>query len=451
MLHGQTLRPVPLQSPSLQLSPSPCYTPSVPDIAAFHGLCLDPSLDPAQVTSPPYDVISPSERAELEAASPYNVVRLDSPSATRNASGDLSGEMGSEKYSSARALLDAWIAQGLLVRDDEPALYLYEETFTVDGASGRQIGILGAVLIGDDILPHERTIGPVVADRLDVIRAMEANLSPIFCLYWTARDDAANAIAATTATKPFMEFSTADGIGHRAWRMTDPALIAAVSETLAGARVVIADGHHRYRTAESYRDDQRSTRGDGPWDRVMLYLVDAERDAGALLPIHRLVSGLSLQDALDSLAEHFAIEPGPADADGLAAVLAAPPAGGASGRRFGFLGRDQGFVLTLNKESDAREATAGEHSDAWRDLDVAVLHTLVFDRLLGQPDVTYVHHPSEAAEAIGDGSASFAVLLAPTPVGAVRAIAEARDSMPPKSTFFIPKPRTGIVIRPLQS
>lgn len=413
----------------------------MPDVAPFTGIRYAPAHDPAAVTAPPYDVITPRDRVALEAASPYNVVRL------------ILGPLGApddDKYQRSRGLMDEWTRQGVLVADTHPAIYVYEERFRIDGTLRRQTGFLAATRIDGDVLPHERVMGPVVEDRLAVIRATEANLSPVFCLYWSGDEAAAMAIDAVSQTAPYADFTDSEGIGHKAWLMSDSEQIQAIQRTLGGARVVIADGHHRYRTAEAYRDERRERDGEGPWDRMLLYLVDAERHGPALLPIHRLVSGLPPADGLALLAPFFDVEDaGTRDADALAAAVAAHRP---KGRCYGILGADGAWIATLKDESAAARATAGGgHCDAWRDLDVAVLHTLVFDRLWPAASPAYVHHPSEAAEAVGLGQASLAVLLAPTPTESVRAIAEAGDSMPPKSTFFIPKPRTGIVIRSLRA
>lgn len=412
----------------------------MPDVAPFAGIRYAPAHDPAAVTAPPYDVITPRDRVALEAASPYNVVRL------------ILGPLGVEegKYEQSRALMDRWTGEGVLVADAQPALYVYEERFRLDGALRRQTGFLAAVRIADDVLPHERVMGPVVEDRLAVIRATEANLSPVFCLYWSGDEGAATAIEAVSESAPYADFTDSEGIGHKAWLTSDSGHIAAIQRTLMGARVVIADGHHRYRTAEAYRDERREQDGEGPWDRMLLYMVDAERHGPALLPIHRLVSGLPAADLLALLAPVFDIQDaGTRDADELAAAVAGQRP---KGRCYGILAADGAWIAALKDESAATQATAGGgHCDAWRDLDVAVLHTLVFDRLWPAATPAFVHHPAEAAEAVESGEASLAVLLAPTPTEAVRAIAEAGDSMPPKSTFFIPKPRTGIVIRSLRS
>jgi uncharacterized protein (DUF1015 family) len=410
------------------------------DVAGFPGIRYDPAVvDLAAVTAPPYDVISPADLDRLEAASPYNIVRLI---LGRDLEGD---DAGNNKYTRARGLLDAWLHEGVLVRDGSPSLYVYEEGFSIDGARRRQIGALAAVTLSEDILPHEHTMAPIVEDRLAVLRATRANLSPVFCLYWNA--DASALIEEAAASKPYADFAVQDPTTHRAWRLDDAESIEAYARVLRNATVVIADGHHRYRTAMAYRAQRRSTDGPGPWDRMLLYLVDATREGPALLPIHRLVSGIAVEDALPRLRGAFEMEPAVADPEGLARLVTERRE---RRRCYGILARGEAWLATLTDEAAALEVMPPDHSDAWRDLDVAVLHELVFDRILGRPSVTYVHSAPEAAEAIERTDASFAVLLAPTPVDAVRAVAEAREAMPAKSTFFVPKARTGIVVRSLE-
>lgn len=411
------------------------------DVVPFRGIRYQHSADLAAVTSPPYDVISPEERDTLERGSPYNVVRLD---LGRDEPGDDETE---NKYTRAAQWLDSWLAEGILRRDGEPSVYLYEQRFTLGGATRSQRGVIAAAELSDEILPHERTMAPVVEDRLRFLRATGANVSPVLCLYWTS-DHAARAVIADPGVPPYAEFSSPDGVAHRAWRLPDPAAAEAIARSLAGATVMIADGHHRYATAMAYRDERRRARGSGPWDLAMLYLVDAERDGPALLPIHRLVSRLSPRDAVERLGGVFEVAAaGTREPGALEARLAEARA---RGRAFGILGPDDAWVATVITPDPEAAAMPKGRSQAWMDLDVAVLHTLVFDRLWQGPEVTYVHSAQEAAQAVGRGHASFAVLLAPTPLDAVRAVAEAREAMPPKSTYFVPKPRTGMAIRRLE-
>jgi uncharacterized protein (DUF1015 family) len=397
--------------------------------------------DLATVTAPPYDVIPPDALERFELASPYNVVRLILGRETA----------GVDQYTRAAETLEAWRSDGVLVRDDRDTVTVYEQRFTVGGKERIQRGVLIAVELEDDpeaILPHERTMAAPVEDRLKLLRATRANLSPVFSVY-TSEDGAARDVVASTVERaPTATFETADDrVAHRVWTLEDADDVAVVRRTLAAAAVVIADGHHRYRTAQQYRSERRAAGdGAGPWDAMLMFLVDAGWCGPALLPIHRALD-VPPEEILDRVAGVFDVEPaGIADADALAGELGSRRA---DGRTFALLGPDGAWWLRVADKAAEMDALPADRSAVWRDLDVAVLESLVVGRLLGGAAARYVHHPSEAAEAIASGEARSAFLLAPPPFEAVRAIAKAGEAMPPKSTFFIPKPRTGIVIRPL--
>lgn len=417
----------------------------MPEVTPFRGLRYDPAVvgDLSAVVSPPYDVISPAQREQFEALSPYNVVRLVLPQPEPGADEN-------SRYARARALLDEWVAAGALRRDDAESLYVYEQRYTLDGEPRTQRGILAAVgLAGPEdggVLPHERTYAKIVEDRLSLLRAAETNLDCVFCVYDS--DDAAAhaAIDAAAAGRPDAHFATPDGIEHTVWRMSDPDAVGAVTRAIEKASVVIADGHHRWRTAQTYRDERRATDGSGAWDAKMTFLVDASRFGPSLLPIHRVIDEIEAETAIARLSPVFDIEPAEGDPKTLAAELAVR---GVGKRTFCMLDGSRAWWLTLRDRDAEAEALPADRSQAWRDLDVSVLHALVFDRLLGGITPHFVHSPSEAVEEIHEGKATLAFLLAPMPFDAVRAVAEAGDAMPQKSTYFIPKPATGVVLRPL--
>jgi uncharacterized protein (DUF1015 family) len=321
----------------------------------------------------------------------------------------------------------------------------------VAGQERVQRGVLAAVALDDDgggVLPHEHTMAGPVSDRLALLRATRAQLSPVFAVY-SAEDTSARDVVAATAedAAPLGSWrSDDDGVSHRTWRLEHPASIEAVARTLERATVVIADGHHRFRTALEYRAERRAADGPGPWDAMLLYLVDADWCGPALLPIHRAID-VPPEEVVARLAGSFEIEPaGAADPEALAGDLAARRD---RGRCFVLLGRDAAWWLTVSDKAAEADALPSDHSAVWRDLDVAVVEWFVLRRLLGGAQARYVHTATEAAGLIERGEAAAALLLAPPPFDAVRAVAEARESMPPKSTFFIPKPRSGVVFRPL--
>jgi uncharacterized protein (DUF1015 family) len=419
----------------------------VAEIAPFRGIRYDPSAvgDLADVVSPPYDVISDAEQDILEEASPYNVVRLI---LGREERGD---DERSNKYTRARGLLEAWQAAGVLREDDDEALYLYEQRYTIGGDRRTQRGVLGAVRLEEPdaggVLPHERTYADIVDDRLQLLRATATNVDTIFCVYESQDGAAQDAIERAGSTDPISFFTTSDGIEHRVWSITDTRAIADVARALEKANVVIADGHHRYRTAQRYRDERREAEGPGPWDAQLMFLVDASHWGPSLLPIHRVISGMDASSALEKLAPTVTSEPAPrGDPERLAHELAERRA---RGRTFAMIDHYGAWWLTVADTGAERAALPDDRSAAWRDLDVAVLHSLIFEQLLGGVKPRFVHSPTEAHEEVKSGRASLAFLLAPMPFDAVRAVAEAGDAMPPKSTFFIPKPATGVVMRAL--
>jgi len=414
----------------------------VATVSPFRGLRYDLSMvgDLASVTAPPYDVIAPEALERFEGMSPYNIVRLI-----------LSRSSGAkDQYTQAAETLEKWISDGILVRDQIDSITVYEQRFTVAGQERLQRGVLAAVSLDDDgaaVLPHENTMAAPVTDRLALLRATKTQLSPVFVVYASDDGGARDVVARTVEGTPLAAWASEDdGVAHRAWRLDDASDIKAFARTLAGATVVIADGHHRFRTALEYRAERRAADGPGPWDAMLLYFVDAGWSGPALLPIHRTL-GVAPEDVLSAVSGPFDVEEAEAaDPEALALELEARRS---RGRTFALLGRGRAWWLSVADKAAEADAMPADRSEVWRDLDVSVLEWFVMRRLLGGAEARYVHTATEAAELIARGDAASALLLAPPPFESVRAVAEARESMPPKSTFFIPKPRTGVVIRPL--
>lgn len=410
------------------------------DVQPFRGVRYSPDAgDLSALTSPPYDVISPAERTALEARDPHNVVRLvlgrDEPGDSTTAN----------KYTRAHDALGTWLASGVFIREDAPALYVYEQRYRIGKREHVQRGVLAAVGLGDDsVLPHERTMAAPVADRLELMRATAANLEPIIVVHESSDGASREAIAAAAAGPAIAAFPTPDGVVHRLTLVSDATAIRAVADEARGARFLIADGHHRHRTAVAYREERRAVEGDGPWDRMMMMIVDPAWYGPSVLPIHRLLSGISTDRALADLRSAFDVEP--AATRNLAELERELAERRAWGRCFVLVDREHAWWITLADKAAADEAMPPAHSAAWRDLDVAVLQALVFERLLGTAP-SYAHSGAEVDAALAGGEADLAFLLAPTPFEAVRRVAGNGEAMPPKSTFFYPKPRSGVVIR----
>jgi hypothetical protein len=257
-----------------------------------------------------------------------------------------------------------------------------------------------------------------------------------------------------TATPPAVDTVDESGVLHRLWTVTDPDRIAAWSELLAGCHVLIADGHHRYRTSLAYRDEMRRAhpgRAPAPWDELLMFLVDVDQHGPAILPIHRLLRGIDAAAVLDALAGEFTAHPldGPAQdgPDGLERALAAAPAGTPA---FGLYGRGVACLLVA-ADPDGLAAELGVPHDP---LDVEVLHGPVLGKRLGvtDPDRTIVYDSdlAGARQRVDRGEFASLVVLRPVRFATVVEVARAGGTFPPKTTFFYPKPRDGLVLRPLE-
>jgi uncharacterized protein (DUF1015 family) len=388
----------------------------VPRFEPFPGIRYAPGLEPGVVTSPPYDVIDGEERAALAASHPANAVHVDCPVGDLGSGGAGVGG-GSDAYAEAARIFDGWRADGTLVTDERPSFTLYRMSFTDESGRGRATtGVLGAITLerpgdaGASILPHERTTPKAKSDRLDLLRATKANLSAIWGLSLAAGlskllDPPGEALG---------DFTDDDGVRHQSWRIDDPAACAAIADAVAGAPVVIADGHHRFETSLAYRDEI----GDAvPGAAATLcFVVELVDDQLTVQPIHRLLSDL------------------PADLDVPAAFEATYEVEEVEAVAPGELG-----VVTATGSFRLRPKVDDGTLDTVR-LDQALAgfppHTLAFQ-----------HGVANVVDAVATGRCQVGVLLRPVGVAEISAVAESGERMPPKTTFFWPKPRTGVVFR----
>ena len=390
----------------------------------------------AAVLAPPYDVIDPEQRAELAARDPRNVVRLILP------------EAAGDRYAAAATLFDQWLAAGVLAADERPSLYVYQQS-----RSGRvlQRGLFGAVmwqpLDAGVILPHENVRPGPVQDRLALMRAMAANPEPIFLLY-DGGGATTNISADAVDAPPLMQVETPDGITHELWAITGATDLAAIEVDLAARQAMIADGHHRYTTYGYLRDELRGAgRGAGPWDAGLALLVDESVAEPDIRAIHRAVPGLTLREAIARARAAFDVRP----LDSITDVSdALGRLAGCSGSAF-VVSDGASFVLLDNPDA-ARLAAArpAEHTSAWWQLDASVASVLLMGQLWGVTDATEqveAEHDPAAALRIARETAGVALLLKPAPLAGIVAVAEAGDAMPRKSTLFLPKPASGVVMR----
>jgi uncharacterized protein (DUF1015 family) len=391
------------------------------------------------VVAPPYDVINEEQRAALEAQSPYNVVRIDLP------------RDHGDPYAHAARELERWREEQVLVTDAQPAVWPLAQEYTgPDGTRRTRRGFLARVRVTDygpgQIRPHERTHPGPKEDRLRLTRATGANLSPIFSLFSDPPGSAWAALEPTTANTPWAQATDGDGTINRLWRVDDPAAIEAVTQAVADAELLIADGHHRYETARVYAEE---IGGEGPHRYVLMCLVALEDPGLTVFPTHRLVRGLRPDQheiLADALRRDFEIEP-LGDTSGLA------PAAGEQ-IRIGYIDAHfkKPFMLTL-KDAAIAGAALPDHSEPYRRLDTAVLEALILKGALKMTDedidhlsgLGYARDGAEALQLVENGEYDAAFFLAPTPIERVQAIAAAGESMPPKSTYFFPKVPTGLI------
>lgn len=408
-------------------------------LAPFRALRYDPDrVSLAAVLAPPYDVIDDRQHAELEARDPHNVVRLTLP---RDDGGP------DAAYAKAAATLSAWRAEGVLRADAGAALYVYEQR-SADHVQRGLIGALGLTPAEDGIvLPHENTMAGPVADRLGLMTAVDADLEPIFLVY-DGGGAASRVVAGADSSPPQVEVETPDGVVHRIWAVTDPAVLADVAADLAGRRAVIADGHHRYATFLAYQAARHAAGdGPGPWDLGLAFLVDGSAFGPKVQAIHRVIPGLPVADAAERARGSWSVREVDGTVDDALAVLAKA---GVDGPAFVLTDGAAHWLLTEPAAAELAAALPADRSDAWRSLDVTIAHLLLIRRTWGLDDregvVDYAHHVDEALAA-ARSSGGTALLLNPTPVAGVAAVAAAGDRMPRKSTLFVPKPATGLLIR----
>jgi uncharacterized protein (DUF1015 family) len=417
------------------------------EIQPLHAVHYDTGTAGAleNLVAPPYDVIDEQIRRELTAKSPFNIVEVDLPKP----------DDGEDPYAHAEHIFEAWLQQGVMVKERQPSIWVMRQQFRLGGQTINRTGFFARVRVDDygrgRIRPHERTHPGPKEDRLRLTRATRANLSPIFSLFHDPGDAASNVLDRVTETDPFFTVVDADGIADRVWRVTDPETIANLQAAMADRELLIADGHHRYETARVYAEE---IGGDGDHQYVLQFLCSMEDPGMLILPTHRLLTNLkdpAKQEALaNTLREHFDIEP-------VELSALEPPAGDMPA--FGYIDAHfkQPFRLTLKDRASLEEAMP-DKPEAYKRLDTAVLESLILRGPVGlsEDDISHLNglayskDAEQALAAIESGQADAAFILRGTPIDQVRAVAEEGETMPPKSTFFYPKIPTGLLINPLE-
>jgi uncharacterized protein (DUF1015 family) len=392
---------------------------------AFRGTTYDPdSVVADDVIAPPYDVVSAADREALAARSPYNAIEVELPVADPGA--------GLDAYENAASIFDRWHREGVVVVEKGAGFYVYRMRFTIeDGSIRSTTGVVGALGLDPqhrgDVLPHEQTTPKDKHDRLSLLRATRANLSPIWGLGVGSGLTVACEAAIAAADPPWVA-TDSEGVVHERWTVTDPADVAAIAAVVGSAPVLIADGHHRYETACTFLAEQPEVSGA---DLILAFVVELVEDQLAVEGIHRLLNGVDSAALPHALSAYFDVEPGPSDPLRLRDTMVS--AGG-----LGLITREGSWLLIPQRQ-------LLEHVED--DLDSSRLAYVLDD--LGIDDVRYQHGALRAAEAVRSKHAEAAVLLRPVSIAQIARTAHGGRRMPAKTTFFHPKLRTGMVFREL--
>jgi uncharacterized protein (DUF1015 family) len=429
-------------------------------IAPFRGVFYNQKKirDLAKVVTPPYDVISREEQEKLYRKSPYNFVRLDF-------------NQEPDPYASVAELLQSWQAEGILERDEIPALYFAVHKFALsDGKVKQRQGFFALTELQDfaigEIRPHEKTLEAPKQDRLKLMLASHAQLSSIFALYSQPKGSINRILSEQTeGQRPFIELKMDGDDECRLWRITDPALIREIQREMKDQRLLIADGHHRYEASLNYRDRMRSERswnGREPFNYIMTYFANMNDENVVILPTHRLVRGyqpkpfLQLEEALQT---YFYVEQYPKTAEGKSWFLKALKNAGKKHRVIGAsFKRDPRYLILRLKNKRMMQRLAKDLSAPLRELELSTLHHLILEHILGlSPQqqtsgetIRYSQDEEAVLQAVEKEDYQAAFILNPTKSADILTVANGGEKMPQKSTYFYPKLISGLVINKLE-
>jgi len=438
----------------------------MPEIRPFRGIRYNTDAigDLSLVVAPPYDVIDAEQRDGYYNKHPYNIIRLilNRPKKTDSDS--------EQPYVRASAFLDRWLAQRILIQDSVPCIYLYRQRYLMESECKECTGLIARVRAEEfsdgGILPHENILPKPLSDRIKLLDHTKTNLSVVESLYSDPTEKMKDPILAETERFPIAQFQTADGVAHDLWGVTDEGFISKITSFLGKRPLYIADGHHRYQTALEYSKRLRAsgeiTDDEDPRNFLMMMIVEMENPGLSVMPVHRVVlqrEELDVEAMLAGIEHWFTIAEvevpkGPRSGQ-VYYLVRQLEAAGASTRVFGVYLKDGRFLLlTWKSNLDVEKEIKGDESPAYKKLDVTVFQKLIAEKVLEiAPDresveasMMFTRDPLEAVKFVDSGKAAAAFLLNPTKVEQVRDIADHGEKMPQKSTYFYPKPCSGVVM-----
>jgi uncharacterized protein (DUF1015 family) len=429
------------------------------EIAPFKGMVYNKEKIKKfdDIMSPPYDIISEDMQNELYNKNEYNFVKLIlgkiSPDDTET----------NNRYTRAKQLFDTWQKQEILVPSNAPAIYPYKVDYTVNKTKKQMNGFFVILKLDPEyksVKAHEKTLAKPKADRLNLMRSCYANLEPIQLMYMDQNDSIRKTMDAALDT-PLIKVKGYDGFTHQLWRLDDSKTVKSIVDELKKKILFIADGHHRYQTSINYAQEKREQTGNkdqnAPFNYIMVVLCNMFDPGLSILPTHRLIkmSNVKTDDLIRKLEKYFTVEKklvedkkkdylktGKEIMNDIATE---------KNHTFAMYAKDVYYVLTL-KDEQVMDTLASDHSKTWRTLDVSILHKLILEQFLGineknlEDHVKYTRVDSDAIQFVDDGKYDFSFLINATKIDQLKVIADASEHMPQKSTYFLPKMLSGLVM-----
>jgi len=409
------------------------------------------------VMSPPYDIISEQMQKELYEKNQYNFVRL------------ILGKIypddtdSNNRYTRAKQLFDEWQSQGILTPSTTPAIYPYKIQYTVKNEKKQMNGFFILLKLDPEyrtVKAHEKTLAKPKADRLNLMRACDANLEPIQLMYMDQQDSIRKTID-EAITKPLISVKGYDGFTHTLWRLDDQNIVRTIIDELKQKILFIADGHHRYQTSINFAQEKRERTGDtdpnAPFNYIMIVLCNMFDPGLSILPTHRFIKmpDVDLDDLAKRLEKYFTVEKKPMTMkrkqyEKLGKTIM-NDIETEDAHKFALYAKDAYYIFTL-KDDQVMDMLAADHSKTWRTLDVSILHKLILEQFLGineknlEDHVKYTRVDAEALQLVDEGHYDFSFLINATKIDQLKAIADASEHMPQKSTYFLPKMLSGLVM-----
>lgn len=422
----------------------------MPEIKPFKGIRYNPEkIDKIDdVICQPYDQISNKMERDYKNKNPYNFVRLV---LTKYAE----GHDRSKEYRDSKKFVDQWLGETIFTADEKPALYPYLQEFSLKGKQHTRMGFVCLLRLEElgkgNILPHEKTLSKPKADRLNLLRITKKDFEPIFLLYTDQEGDVNKLLEKACKEAPLIEVTDDKNVLHRLWRLDNNDIINKISKKLENSILVIADGHHRYETGFTYMNELGTEEREHPANYKMVTLVNIEDPGLVILPTHRLIQNVpdfELTSFLQKIEPHFDIKK--TNKENILKDLEA-----ARAKAFGFYSAQTSYILTL-KSPEVMKKFLPDRSSEYQDLDVAILHTVLIEDVLGisqdkiEDHVRYERGFESALRRVDNGEFQFVFFMNPTRPEQVKEVAQKKERMPQKSTDFFPKLISGLVFHDVE-